>query len=47
MTFKLIEGNGPVYILGQHLPMVSKDDNEMLSDEEYTDEEEPVSFNKF
>lgn len=44
VTFRLVEGNGPVYILGQHIPMINKNEGE-LSDEEYISEEEGVSFN--
>lgn len=43
VSFRLIEGNGPVYILGQHIPMMHKNEGE-LSDEEYISEEEGVGF---
>lgn len=41
MTFKLVEGNGPVYILGQHVPgNYEIDATTVLSEEELDEEEE-------
>lgn len=42
VTFKLIEGNGPVYIVGQHLVEEFGDMEEI--EEEFMDEEEMVKI---
>lgn len=44
VTFRLIEGNGPVYILGQHSPVTFEvEDVEELAEEETLSDEEVVS----
>lgn len=46
VTFKLVEGNGPVHIHGQHLPGTLVEEIEDFGDEmeeELLDEEEAVS----
>lgn len=48
VTFKLIEGSGPVYIHGQHLPGTLLEEIEEYGDEleeELVEEEEAVSDN--
>lgn len=48
VTFKLIEGNGPVHIHGQHLPGTLLEEIEEYGDEleeELVEEEEAVSDN--
>lgn len=45
VTFRLIEGNGPVHILGQHSPVTYEvEDVEELAEEEILSDEEAVSI---
>lgn len=45
VTFKLIEGNGPVYIHCQHVPRAYGEEIEEIAEEELLSEEEAVSAN--
>lgn len=44
VIFKLVEGNGPVHILGQQLPFTYDFEDGEEIEEEILDEEEAVSF---
>lgn len=49
VTFKLIEGTGPVHIHGQYIPveLFTVDSGQMISDEEVSEAEDDVRGNYY